>query len=50
MYFLKEKESRRKFMLFIIVDNELRINIDTSNRRKEREKERKRESEREKNH
>jgi len=35
-------------MLFIIVDNELRINIDTSNRRKEREKERKREGKREK--
>jgi hypothetical protein len=35
-------------MLFIIVDNELRINIDTSNRRKEREKERKREEKREK--
>jgi len=35
-------------MLFIIVDNELHINIDTSNRRKEREKERKREGKREK--
>jgi hypothetical protein len=47
VYFLKEKESRRKFMLFIIVDNELHINVDTSNRRKKRKK---RETEKKENH